>query len=249
MASNNTIHEVNYRFQVVIGGRREASRPTHFSKYTRVQRRHVFKESVEVVPGLRLNVTLSLGNNYNDGATVQLGVVNPDLGTTLVGWQTLREQTYQERLPVKITGRAFHQQPEPKTYEWSMAFDAQLAAINAGAIYHEGGEADLKHFRQVIGHYWGVNIPAETTVVFEITFTLNKQWTVATHALPTHLTANQMVVWMNGLTDLEGSRNWWEVLTARNVVQLMIWSYNVDDEIFEDLKKNHFFCKIWEFKN
>jgi hypothetical protein len=57
------------------------------------------------------------------------------------------------------------------------------------------------------------------------------------------------VVWMNGLTDLEGSRNWWEVLTARNVVQLMIWSYNVDDEIFEDLKKNHFFCKIWEFKN
>ena len=192
-------------------------------------------------------MTLSLGNNYNDGATVQLGVVHPDLGTTLVGWQTLREQTYQERLPVKITGRAFHQQPEPKTYEWSMAFDAQLAAINAGAIYHEGGEADLKHFRKVIGHYWGVNIPAETTVAFEITFTLNKQWTAAN--LPTHLTANQMVVWMNGLTDLEGSRNWWEVLTARNVVQLMIWSYNVDDEIFEDLKKNHFFCKIWEFKN
>ena len=53
-----------------------------------------------------------------------------------------------------------------------MEFIADIASIKAGATYREMD--DKIPFRKVIGHHWGHDIPAQTTVDFEIKFILLK---------------------------------------------------------------------------
>ena len=83
-------------------------------------------------------------------------------------------------------------------------------------------------FRKVIGHHWGHDIPAQTTVDFEIKFILLKLV-----QLKPWNPANQILEWKNGIFDFEAD---WEELTANNCVQIMINTYNIHDQRFEEYR-------------